>query len=132
MAAHLKVDIQDIAQALVYADDSVEAWLGDGSKILLSSCGSTFTRQERTTKNDVMLQETETTSRLPNTIRQFTAYVMPRYKEKVKQVVTFRNAFAERPFLCHSLLGEETQVNTCIKLLCCLLDIVCSAISCDS
>ena len=35
--------VVELLQAVQYADDSVEGWFRDGSKMLLAGCGSAFT-----------------------------------------------------------------------------------------
>ena len=35
--------VAELLQAVQYADDSVEGWFRDGSKMLLAGCGSAFT-----------------------------------------------------------------------------------------
>lgn len=103
MAALLNVETEGLAQVLQYEDDSLEAWFTDGARILLTACASVFTRQED--KNDGLVHPPTGAS-----VHQFTAYAVQGWRERVRQLVTFRNYFAERPFLAQSLITTELQV----------------------
>ena len=84
-----------------YEDDSLDAWFTDGTKISLTPCGSVFTRLEKTNRDrDVPLQS----------VHRFTCYAGREWRDKVRQLLAFRNSFAERPFLPLSLLRQELQV----------------------
>ena len=109
MAAHLNVETGDMAQVVQYADDSVEAWFTDGARMTLSACGAAFTRQEEPEKT-----RQEGAPSPPSTMHQFTAYAVRGCRERVRQLVAFRNLFAERPFLCPSLLTEDEKILVCI------------------
>lgn len=87
-----------------YEDDSLEAWFADGARILLTACGSAFTRQEDATNGGIVQPPRG------GTVHQFTAYAVQRWRERVRQLLVFRNYFAERPFLVQSLMDTELQV----------------------
>ena len=101
MAAHLNVRIRDIVTVVLYEDDSVEAWFTDGARISLSACAATFTRQEGAKSGAVCGP--------PATVHQFTRYAARECRERLGQLIRFRNYFAERPYVCDLLL-QETDV----------------------
>jgi hypothetical protein len=106
MAAVLNVDMSDLAQVKQYEDDSVEAWFKDGARISLTACATAFTRQDHVEPDDRHYP-----SKAPSTAHQFTAYAVRGCRERVRQLLAFRNCFAERPFLPPSLLSKEIQVS---------------------
>lgn len=104
MAALLNVEMAGLAQVMQYEDDSLEAWFADGARILLTACGSAFTRQEDTTNGGLAHPPSGCS------VHQFTAYAVQGWRKRVRQLVIFRNYFAERPFLAQSLIDTELQV----------------------
>lgn len=105
MAALLNVEIEGLAQVMQYEDDSVEAWYTDGARIVLKACAAAFTRQGHA-ENELLYPS----SKAGTVVHQFTAYAAQRWRDRVRQLVTFRNYFAERPFLARSLINTELQV----------------------
>lgn len=99
MAVHLNVKIRDIVTVVLYEEDSVEAWFSDGARISLSACGSALTRQEGA-KSGALCDP-------PVTVHQFTRYAARECRERLGQLMRFRNYFAERPYVCDLLLQER-------------------------
>lgn len=117
MAALLNVEMDGVAQVMQYEDDSVEAWFTDGARIVLTACAASFTRQDGPEKDGNL-------PRKASTFHQFTAYAVRECRDRVRQLVAFRNCFAERPFLSSSLLDPEVdlQVDKSIPLRLTVLD----------
>ena len=109
MAAVLNVDMGSLAQVRLYEDDSLEAWFKDGTNISLTACATVFTRQEHLEPAGRHYSGHHH-GEAPSTVHQFTAYAARGCRERVQQLLAFRNCFAERPFLPPSLLSKEIQV----------------------
>ena len=77
-------EMAGLAQVMQYEDDSLEAWFADGARILLTACGSAFTRQEDTTNGGLAHPPSGCG------VHQFTAYAVQGWRERVRQLVIFR------------------------------------------
>lgn len=109
MAAVLNLDTEGWARVALYEDDSLEAWFTDGAKISLTACGTAFTREETRANRDGACGHYQPGAP-STTVHQFTAYAARECRERVRQLLSFRNYFAERPFLPPFLLRQDTLV----------------------
>ena len=110
MAAVLNLDTASWARVALYEDDSLEAWFADGSKISLTACATAFTREETKAMRDRSTGHSQHDA--PSSVHQFTAYAARGCRERVRQLLSFRNYFAERPFLPPFLFRQDILVRT--------------------
>lgn len=86
MAREMKV-----LQMQLFSDDSSEAVFEDGSKLELSSCGSVFLYSKGVSASAPILQQTR--------------FALSKYRAAIGELIEFRNAWAEKAFIC-TVLGE--------------------------
>lgn len=84
----------------LFTDDAVEVRYSDQSCLQLSPCGSTFVHHE---SPGLLIHPAHGMK----TIGQRCEFVTSDYRQKVLQALDFRNRFAERPFVCHSLIEDD-------------------------
>ena len=96
-----------VLQILQYGDDSIDAWFKDGCRVALSGCGTAFTHWRK-----VPSQFHHEFGNYGHTVwekvHQYTQFAVSEYREKIAALVRFRNWFAERPFLCKSVVDAES------------------------
>ena len=93
----------ELRQAIQYVDDSVEGWFRDGSRVVLSGCGSAFTHW-----SSVPCHHGRVGGMRWEKVHQFTQFTVSEYKSKVTTLLKFRNKFAERPFVCRATATPES------------------------
>ncbi|KAM4707176.1 uncharacterized protein C5orf34 homolog [Discoglossus pictus] len=108
MSRHFRLLDLDMAvdgpeSLILFADDSAEAHYRDGTRVRLSPCGSEFV-YERTEAAAHPLQG-------PDRKRHRTEYVTSSYRDRVLQLLQFRNTFSSRPFLPSSLVPQEQIIS---------------------
>ncbi|XP_048588579.1 uncharacterized protein C5orf34-like isoform X3 [Nematostella vectensis] len=86
----------DFSEAVLLKDDSFYARFSDGRVLQLSPCSSTylFTRP----------------SCHPASVQQYTRFAVSEFRKSVVAAVTFRNQFAERPYVCKELLDDAKSL----------------------
>ena len=102
-------------QILQYGDDSIDAWFKDGSRVALSGCGTAFTHWRKVPSPTSQLhREFGSYGRAVwDKVHQYTQFSVSEYREKIAALVRFRNSFAERPFLCKSVVAAESIKVAC-------------------
>ncbi|MEE6458137.1 hypothetical protein FKM82_000187, partial [Ascaphus truei] len=89
---------------LLYADDSAEALFGDGARLRLSPCGAEFVYESPPPAGAHPLQG-------PERRRQRTEFVVSGCRDRVLQLLDFRNTFSCRPFLPSSVIPPERKIS---------------------
>nr|XP_005282249.1 uncharacterized protein C5orf34 homolog isoform X3 [Chrysemys picta bellii]XP_005282250.1 uncharacterized protein C5orf34 homolog isoform X3 [Chrysemys picta bellii] len=87
---------------ILYEDDSVEVHYIDGSRLLLSPCGSEFLFEKALPVSAHPLQPAER-------IRQRTQFVISTYREQLLRAVDFRNQFCSSLYLPSSIIPSERK-----------------------
>ncbi|CAH2296405.1 Hypothetical predicted protein [Pelobates cultripes] len=85
------------------SDDSVEAGYEDGSRLWLAPCGTEFVIERS--------EDGAHPLRTPERRKQRTEFVTSCCRDKVLQILTFRNTFSSRPFLPLSIVPKEKTVS---------------------
>ena len=98
--AKIEMEKPFVRQLELYRDDSVVAVYDDGSKLLLSPCGASF----------LHVDSTSHTHPCPSKVQQSTQFAISKYRYKLQIALEFRNKFAEKPFLCDSIIKEQNEV----------------------
>ncbi|CAM4669157.1 unnamed protein product [Lepidochelys kempii] len=86
----------------LYEDDSVEVHYTDGSRLLLSPCGSEFLFEKALPDSAHPLQPAER-------IRQRTQFVISTYREQLLRALDFRNQFCTSLYLPSSIIPSERK-----------------------
>ncbi|KAM4808345.1 uncharacterized protein C5orf34 homolog [Rhinophrynus dorsalis] len=86
----------------LYHDGSVEALYQDGARLRMSPCGSEFV-YERPEPSSHSLRK-------PERRRHRTEFVTSSCRDRVQQVLNFRNTFSCRPFLPSSIIPTENKI----------------------
>ncbi|XP_050802922.1 uncharacterized protein C5orf34 homolog isoform X3 [Gopherus flavomarginatus] len=87
---------------ILYEDDSVEVHYIDGSRLLLSPCGSEFLFEKALPVSAHPLQPAER-------IRQRTQFVISTYREELLRAIGFRNQFCTSLYLPSSIIPSERK-----------------------
>ncbi|KAM9138186.1 uncharacterized protein C5orf34 homolog isoform 3-T3 [Pangshura tecta] len=87
---------------ILYEDDSVEVHYIDGSRLLLSPCGSEFLFEKALPVSAHPLQPAER-------IRQRTQFVISTYREQLLRAIGFRNQFCTSLYLPSSIIPSERK-----------------------
>ena len=95
MAVVLNEQLVDVATVVQYEDDSVEARYSDGARISLSACGAALARRESGKSASGAVSH------------QFTRFAARQCRDRVRELLRFRNYFAERPYVCSILLADQ-------------------------
>ena len=100
-----------VLQILQYRDDSIDAWFKDGSRVALSGCATAFTHWRKVPSFQSQFQHEfgkQCGRTVWDKVHQYTQFAVSEYREKIAALVRFRNWFAERPFLCKSVVDTES------------------------
>ncbi|XP_026522253.1 uncharacterized protein C5orf34 homolog [Notechis scutatus] len=87
---------------ILYEDNSVEVHYANGSRLLLSPCGSEFLFEKATPPSAHPIQP-------PERVRQRTPFAISLYREQLLRAIDFRNQYSERPYLPSDILPPERK-----------------------
>uniref|UniRef100_A0A8C6X5Z1 Chromosome 5 open reading frame 34 n=1 Tax=Naja naja TaxID=35670 RepID=A0A8C6X5Z1_NAJNA len=87
---------------ILYEDNSVEVHYADGSRLLLSPCGSEFLFEKAIPPSAHPIQP-------PERVRQRTPFAISLYREQLLRAIDFRNQYSERPYLPSDILPPERK-----------------------
>ncbi|CAF0804038.1 unnamed protein product [Adineta ricciae] len=82
-------------QFIMYTNDSVEATFYDGTKIFLAPCATEYVVQQGNHAQGVM------------TMKHRTIYTTSTLLPRIRSVLTFRNLYAQQPFLVPNLVDSD-------------------------
>ncbi|ETE73535.1 putative protein C5orf34, partial [Ophiophagus hannah] len=87
---------------ILYEDNSVEVHYADGSRLLLSPCGSEFLFEKAIPPSAHPIQP-------PERVRQRTPFAISLYRKQLLRAIDFRNQYSERPYLPSDILPPERK-----------------------
>ncbi|KAJ6669882.1 hypothetical protein lerEdw1_000431 [Lerista edwardsae] len=87
---------------ILYEDNSVEVHYTDGSKLLLSPCGSEFLFEKAVSPSVHPMQAAER-------VRQRTPFAISIYQEQLLRAIDFRNQYSDRPYLPSRIMPPEKK-----------------------
>ncbi|XP_078240573.1 uncharacterized protein C5orf34 homolog isoform X1 [Pogona vitticeps] len=87
---------------ILYEDNSVEVHYTDGSKLLLSPCGSEFLFEKAVPASAHPIQP-------PERVRQRTPFAISIYRDQILQAIDFRNVYSTRPYLPSRIIPTERK-----------------------
>ncbi|KAK9408572.1 putative protein C5orf34 like [Crotalus adamanteus] len=87
---------------ILYEDNSVEVHYPDGSRLLLSPCGSEFLFEKAVPPSAHPVQP-------PERVRQRTPFAISLYREQLLRAIDFRNQYSERPYLPSDIIPPEKK-----------------------
>ncbi|XP_070599493.1 uncharacterized protein C5orf34 homolog [Erythrolamprus reginae] len=87
---------------IFYEDNSVEVHYADGSRLLLSPCGSEFLFEKAIPPSAHPIQP-------PERLRQRTPFAISLYREQLLRAIDFRNQYSERPYLSSDIIPPERK-----------------------
>uniref|UniRef100_A0A8D2IS03 Chromosome 5 open reading frame 34 n=1 Tax=Varanus komodoensis TaxID=61221 RepID=A0A8D2IS03_VARKO len=87
---------------VLYEDNSVEVYYLDGSRLLLSPCGSEFLFEHAVPASAHPLQP-------PERVRQRTQFAISIYREQLLQAIDFRNQYSEHPYLPSGIIPPKRK-----------------------
>ncbi|XP_066474372.1 uncharacterized protein C5orf34 homolog [Tiliqua scincoides] len=87
---------------ILYEDNSVEVHYTDGSKLLLSPCGSEFLFEKAISPSAHPMQPAER-------IHQRTPFAISIYREQLLRAIDFRNQYSDRPYLPSGIMPPERK-----------------------
>ncbi|XP_060092007.1 uncharacterized protein C5orf34 homolog isoform X2 [Heteronotia binoei] len=87
---------------ILYEDNSVEVHYVDGSRLLLSPCGSEFLFEKAIPPSAHPMQPAER-------IHQRTQFAISLYRKQLLRAVDFRNQYSDRPYVPSNLLPPERK-----------------------
>nr|XP_020639229.1 uncharacterized protein C5orf34 homolog isoform X3 [Pogona vitticeps] len=87
---------------ILYEDNSVEVHYTDGSKLLLSPCGSEFLFEKAVPASAHPIQP-------PERVRQRTPFAISIYRDQILQAIDFRNVYSSRPYLPSRIIPTERK-----------------------
>nr|XP_028605165.1 uncharacterized protein C5orf34 homolog isoform X1 [Podarcis muralis]XP_028605166.1 uncharacterized protein C5orf34 homolog isoform X1 [Podarcis muralis]XP_028605167.1 uncharacterized protein C5orf34 homolog isoform X1 [Podarcis muralis]XP_028605168.1 uncharacterized protein C5orf34 homolog isoform X1 [Podarcis muralis]XP_028605169.1 uncharacterized protein C5orf34 homolog isoform X1 [Podarcis muralis] len=99
---HSSAAMESESIMILYEDNSVEVHYVDGSRLLLSPCGSEFLFEKAVPASAHPIQPAER-------IRQRTQFAISIYREKLLQAIDFRNQYSDRPYLPSSIIPPERK-----------------------
>ncbi|XP_008101028.2 uncharacterized protein C5orf34 homolog [Anolis carolinensis] len=87
---------------ILYEDDSVEVHYMDGSRLLLSPCGSEFLFEKAPPASAHPMQP-------PERVRQRTPFAISVYRVQLLRALDFRNQYSDHPYLPSSIIPAERK-----------------------
>ncbi|XP_070792008.1 uncharacterized protein C5orf34 homolog [Pituophis catenifer annectens] len=87
---------------ILYEDNSVEVHYEDGSRLLLSPCGSEYLFEKAIPPSAHPIQP-------PERVRQRTPFAISLYREQLLRAIDFRNQYSERPYLPSDIIPPERK-----------------------
>lgn len=105
MAAVLNLKMDSVARLELYEDDSLEVWFTDATRISMTACGNSFSRDEKAQNQPDPFGHLHAKKTFE--VHQFTAYTTRDYRDKIRTLLTFRNTFAAQPFLPATLFTQQ-------------------------
>ncbi|CAF3576240.1 unnamed protein product [Adineta steineri] len=82
-------------QLIMYTNDAVEATFSDGSKIFLAPCATEYVVQQGNHAQGIM------------TTKHRTIYTTSTLLPRIRSILTFRNLYAQQPFLVPALVDSD-------------------------
>ncbi|XP_032070499.1 uncharacterized protein C5orf34 homolog [Thamnophis elegans] len=87
---------------ILYEDNSVEIHYADGSRLLLSPCGSEFLFEKAIPPSAHPIQP-------PERVRQRTPFAISLYREQLLRAIDFRNQYSDLPYLPSDIIPPERK-----------------------
>ncbi|KAJ7335013.1 hypothetical protein JRQ81_012954 [Phrynocephalus forsythii] len=87
---------------ILYEDNSVEVHYTNGSRLLLSPCGSEFLLEKAVSASAHPIQ-------LPERVHQRTQFAISIYREQILRAIDFRNMYSSRPYLPSRIIPTERK-----------------------
>ncbi|XP_070213066.1 uncharacterized protein C5orf34-like [Littorina saxatilis] len=97
---------------VLFSNDAVEVRYSDGSRLQLSPCGASIFHLDSPSDYHYQAHPLAGTQG----VQKWTQFVTSAHRSKVMQALDFRNRFAQRPFLCSTLIPPEDIVSLYAKI----------------